>query len=39
MATRIKELCNECEKLVNKVCEKETDISILQKYIDQINEG
>lgn len=39
MAARIKELYNECEKLVNNICEKETDIMVLQSYLDVLNEG
>ena len=39
MAARIKELCNECEELVNNVCENKTDIMVLQSYLDVLNEG
>jgi hypothetical protein len=39
LAARIRELCDECEELVNHICENETDISVLQSFIDMINDG
>jgi hypothetical protein len=39
MAMKIKELCQECEQHVNEICEKETDIRILETTLKALNEG